>query len=227
MDGGSSVDSITQDYATAVTQPDNPTKEGYTFGGWYSDAAFTTAYSFTTMPANDITVYAKWNYAESYTITLSETGSIYTTPGRTEETPLNWETNKFIATSEYQFLKFSSPKSGSISLNIDFPSGNGAGGVNIGLYKRGRVSILEGYVLVGNLNTVYASQSLTYQMIKANEIYYIGVSSTRILSAAIKLSIKSVSYFIQGETIDTRVKTSVLFGSDFQLDVPKKQDIHL
>ena len=65
--GGSSVSSITQDYDTLVIAPVNPTKEGYTFGGWYSDAAFTTAYSFTTMPANDITVYAKWNIS-SYTL---------------------------------------------------------------------------------------------------------------------------------------------------------------
>lgn len=45
----------------------NPTKEGYTFGGWYSDAEFTTAYSFTTIPVEDITVYAKWSI-NSYTL---------------------------------------------------------------------------------------------------------------------------------------------------------------
>ncbi|HKL94986.1 MAG TPA: InlB B-repeat-containing protein, partial [Haploplasma sp.] len=59
--GGSLVESITQDYATTVIQPSDPTRQGYTFGGWYGDSSLTTAYIFTTMPAQNITLYAKWN----------------------------------------------------------------------------------------------------------------------------------------------------------------------
>src|SRR5690554_520102 len=59
--GGSLVESITQDYATTVSKPTDPTKVGYTFAGWYSDSNLSTAYTFTTMPAEDITLYAKWN----------------------------------------------------------------------------------------------------------------------------------------------------------------------
>src|SRR5690554_7136806 len=58
---GSSVSSITQDYATTVSKPTDPTKVGYTFAGWYSDSNLSTAYTFTTMPAEDIALYAKWN----------------------------------------------------------------------------------------------------------------------------------------------------------------------
>ena len=37
-------------------------KEGYFFAGWYEDEACTVPYDFNTqMPANDITVYAKWD----------------------------------------------------------------------------------------------------------------------------------------------------------------------
>ena len=67
--GGSIVDSIVQDYNTAVVVPTAPTKSGYTFGGWYEDEAFAGEYEFTTMPAEDVTVYAKWNvitYAIEY-----------------------------------------------------------------------------------------------------------------------------------------------------------------
>lgn len=39
---------------------DAPTRLGYTFGGWYEDAAYKTPWSGTTMPAEDITLYAKW-----------------------------------------------------------------------------------------------------------------------------------------------------------------------
>ena len=58
--GGSDIAPITQDFGTVVTAPEAPTLEGYTFEGWYIDAELTKAYEFTTMPAEDITVYAKW-----------------------------------------------------------------------------------------------------------------------------------------------------------------------
>jgi uncharacterized repeat protein (TIGR02543 family) len=57
---GSVVSAITQDYATEVVEPEAPTREGYTFAGWFSDEALTEAYEFSTMAAEDVTVYAKW-----------------------------------------------------------------------------------------------------------------------------------------------------------------------
>jgi len=59
--GGSVIDPITQDYNTNIFQPDNPTKNGYTFGGWYLDSEFTTVHSFLTMPPENINLYAKWD----------------------------------------------------------------------------------------------------------------------------------------------------------------------
>lgn len=67
---GSVVNSITKDYGSEVTKPADPTKEGYTFGGWYSDVNLTNAYTFNTMQAANITLYAKWNI-EKYSITLN------------------------------------------------------------------------------------------------------------------------------------------------------------
>jgi len=67
--GGSQVAEITEEYGTSISEPTVPTKEGYTFGGWYIDEELTTAYLFTTMGALDITVYAKWVENE-YTITF-------------------------------------------------------------------------------------------------------------------------------------------------------------
>ncbi|MFW5779823.1 MAG: leucine-rich repeat protein [Bacillota bacterium] len=41
--------------------PDDPTREGYYFGGWYSDSNYNTPYIFPeVMPARDVTLYAWW-----------------------------------------------------------------------------------------------------------------------------------------------------------------------
>ncbi len=74
VNGGSAVSDITEDYGTAITAPEAPTKTGYTFGGWYKDPEFGgSAYEFTTMPAENIDLYAKWN-VNSYTISFEENG---------------------------------------------------------------------------------------------------------------------------------------------------------
>ena len=51
--GGSNVDSITQDYGSTIVKPLDPTREGYTFTGW--DISIPN-----TMPAYDMTIKAKW-----------------------------------------------------------------------------------------------------------------------------------------------------------------------
>ena len=43
-----------------LVKPADPTREGYTFGGWYTDEACTQAYDFSTLVTADMTLYAKW-----------------------------------------------------------------------------------------------------------------------------------------------------------------------
>lgn len=59
--GGSACD--TKFVATTdgkLVKPADPTREGYTFGGWYTDEACTEAYDFSTPVTADMTLYAKW-----------------------------------------------------------------------------------------------------------------------------------------------------------------------
>ena len=58
--GGSEITPITQDYGTAITAPADPTREGYTFIGWDTEIP-------TTMPAENITLKAKWKDIEKPT----------------------------------------------------------------------------------------------------------------------------------------------------------------
>lgn len=43
-----------------LVKPADPTRDGYTFGGWYTDESCTQAYDFGTPVTADLTLYAKW-----------------------------------------------------------------------------------------------------------------------------------------------------------------------
>ena len=43
-----------------VEKPEDPTKEGFTFKGWFSDEALTKAYTFEDAVTGDLVLYAKW-----------------------------------------------------------------------------------------------------------------------------------------------------------------------
>ena len=58
--GGSSVKDQTPASGSTVTKPTDPTREGYTFAGWYTDEACTKAYDFGAAVTADMTLYAKW-----------------------------------------------------------------------------------------------------------------------------------------------------------------------
>ena len=58
--GGSSVKDQTPASGSTVTKPADPTREGYAFGGWYTDEACTKAYDFSAAVTADMTLYAKW-----------------------------------------------------------------------------------------------------------------------------------------------------------------------
>ena len=62
--GGTSVEKITQNYGTKVDEPANPSKDGYKFAGWYTEQALRNKYTFSTMPADNITLWAKWDCIE-------------------------------------------------------------------------------------------------------------------------------------------------------------------
>lgn len=62
---GSKVDFQTTAANGSVAKPADPTREGYTFGGWYTDAACTKAYDFATAVTSDMTLYAKWTKNEA------------------------------------------------------------------------------------------------------------------------------------------------------------------
>ena len=67
--GGSSVNPIGGDAGDAIGTLPTPTRAGYMFNGWYTDAELTTAFTGTTYGEESITLYASWilgKFTESY-----------------------------------------------------------------------------------------------------------------------------------------------------------------
>lgn len=86
--GGTPVEAITQDYNSVVTAPAAPTKEGYTFAGWFLGDE---AYTFTYMPAENITLTAHWTinsyrlkfvdaFGDDFSVSTVEFGAAITAP---------------------------------------------------------------------------------------------------------------------------------------------------
>ncbi len=69
--GGSAIDPVTVRHGNAVAKPTDPTKDKYTFIGWYADPEFTEEYDFATVLEADKTIYAKFE------LTSTPIGDIY------------------------------------------------------------------------------------------------------------------------------------------------------
>jgi uncharacterized repeat protein (TIGR02543 family) len=83
--GGSAVDSQIVACNATTTSSSTPTKTGYTFAGWCSDAAATIAFNFSTAITASTTLYAKWTI-NAFTVTFnSQGGSSVTVQNVTSE----------------------------------------------------------------------------------------------------------------------------------------------
>ena len=86
--GGSEVKPITIAEGATITLPNNPTKEGYVFAGWYLSNVFIEEFNITKTITGDITLYAKWiedngqenpPVGKTYSITFIVDGATYNT----------------------------------------------------------------------------------------------------------------------------------------------------
>lgn len=106
--GGSAVGTITQNYGTDVTAPENPTMPGYTFTGWAPSVP-------ASMPAVNTNCVAQWT-ANSYTVAYNGNGS---TSGSTANSSHTYDkdrtlTNNGFFRTGYTFLGWSSSAGGAV-----------------------------------------------------------------------------------------------------------------
>jgi uncharacterized repeat protein (TIGR02543 family) len=78
--GGTTISPVDYYYEEVLIVPDQPSKTDYAFAGWYKDASFTIEFTFTTMPNEDITIYAKWVDASSPNLIANQINQVAGSP---------------------------------------------------------------------------------------------------------------------------------------------------
>lgn len=89
--GGNHIEPVLQIVGNGILEPNIPIKKGYIFEGWYEDEEYQNLYNFNQTHTEDNTLYAKWTFDETYTITnliVSETEIIQLILGQGENIDL-------------------------------------------------------------------------------------------------------------------------------------------
>lgn len=72
--GGSTIFTQTVYASGTATEPLEPTRSGYSFWGWYTDETYETPWDFATEISSNVTLYAKWDYEQTYTVKFDTNG---------------------------------------------------------------------------------------------------------------------------------------------------------
>jgi uncharacterized repeat protein (TIGR02543 family) len=89
--GGTEVETLEIDSSTDFVFPENPTKSGYEFGGWFLDNETYENPFDASMATEDITLYAKWNAMDaSLSTTLFHIYTLTTEAGEFDGTYEEW-----------------------------------------------------------------------------------------------------------------------------------------
>jgi len=97
--GGSQVEEVVATAGTPLSEPTEPIRAGYEFGGWYEDfGVWETPFAFDTMPERNVVLYAKWADLGSEAILayraqlaeLSQPNHLYIHYRRFEQTSLDY-----------------------------------------------------------------------------------------------------------------------------------------
>lgn len=156
---GNAVSDLCVQSGTTIAQPADPTATGYTFAGWYADAACTQAWDFSTPVTAATTLYAKWT--ENLTSPVSIKGAwdewaehpLEKKPGETGDVAyytvyLTAGTYEFIPFRGNVYYKIPTPETG----HAEAMTRDRANGIEWYLYKEGN---LENCQIVADYNGNY------------------------------------------------------------------------
>jgi uncharacterized repeat protein (TIGR02543 family) len=190
--GGSetAVQVVAGDGTATVTEPADPEKEGYAFGGWYSDLALTTLYNFSTPVTKNVILYAKWNVA--YRIIFNTNGgeeiaeSTYTgdesvvlpVPVKTGYTFLGWYDNsEFTGDAVTEIPQGSA---GDKTFYAKWYTGTGLDTVNVPVLNIYPNPVGNGILTVGNMQSLQGQIEIYSILGTLVKVYNITGATTRV-----------------------------------------------
>ena len=89
--GGSTIESIVIEDSSSFTMPTNPTKDGYSFDGWYLDENLTDTFDIGNITdSSEITLYAKWEEDTELTTRLKDIYELAVSSNSFEGTYEEW-----------------------------------------------------------------------------------------------------------------------------------------
>ena len=176
--GGSTVASQTINAGGLVTEPADPTKDGYKFANWYSDSALTDEWNFASDTVNsNITLYAKWE--EEYTgymVTIVDDAN-----KPVSNVIVQW------CNSEKCFGGTSFTDANGVLKNANLVDDT----YNVHLLR----GVPEGYVYNPNVQTTPTNKQITIQLVKVNTLAGEGTvaSPYTVTPGAYQIAVESMS----------------------------------
>ncbi len=99
--GGSKIESIQVAEGHKIVEPAEPTKEGYTFLGWYQDKDLSKKYNFETLVTDNVTIYAGWEVDELVLVLDSQLSNAFIEHNANKEEKENKRTEFYDLTKPY------------------------------------------------------------------------------------------------------------------------------
>lgn len=226
-DAETSIDTSVVKKGNTVGVPAEPTNDGYSFGGWYTDVNCTTAYDFNSPVNTDITLYAKWlakytvsfdtdggSTVESQTVVTGNKATKPTsTPTKKGYNFVGWYTDNTY-TTEFDFENTSITDNTTIYAKFE-----DASIIRLNGYTFNKISTLEelttGYYVIGALkdtNYVYMGNAIDSK--KGTTLKYCNVDDNPQNMFVIKNINGKFKISLNGENIVVNGKADLSFEKD-------------
>lgn len=229
-----------------ITKPDNPTRTGYTFGGWYTDLNCTKAWNFESDKVSDaMTLYAKWT-ANTYEVTLDLN---YDGAAKPENVTVTYDGTYSALTTPvragYDFLGWFTAQTGGEQVTADTKVSITAPQTLYAHWKAGAVTYTVKHYqqntedITDNKYTEFESETLsgiTGQQTEAKAKTYTGFAPAKTFeqqtikadsSTVIEIYYDRLTYTVTWKNGDTKLKDETLrYGAmpNYSGDTPTKKD---